>query len=158
MRLFVAVYPPDEVRRHLRSRLDTAVAGRRVRLTRIEKWHITLAFLGEVPVLDGLVEALETVTVPRGLPLRLRGGGGFGGRVTWVGVEGELNELARDVRTAFKVGDPRPFHPHLTIMYAHDRAVREALDGYAGPPWTLDEIALVQSLPDGTYEVRFSRR
>jgi 2'-5' RNA ligase len=159
VRLFAAIYPPDEVRRHLRARLAAAVAGRRVKLTRTEKWHITLAFLGEVPDerVPDLVEALSMVEVPVGLRLRLRGGGGFGGRVTWVGVSGGLDDLAAQVKAALGVEDDRPFRPHLTVMYAQDQAVREALDGYESPSWSLDDIALVRSEPDGTYTTLATR-
>jgi len=150
VRLFVAVYPPDGVRRDLRRRLD-AVATKR--LTAIEKWHITLAFLGDVPP-DGLPEALAGVTVPKGRDLRIRGGGDFHRRVTWAGVEGELGDVATDVRAALAGAgvpyDSRPFTPHLTVMYTHDEAVRAALADYEGPVWTLDSIHLVRS-EGGTY-------
>lgn len=153
MRLFVAVYPPDGVRRDLRRCLDAAVNGRRVRLTAIEKWHITLAFLGDVPP-ERLPAALATVTVPKGRELRIRGGGGFHGRVTWAGVDGELGDVAADVRAALAGAgvpdDGKPFTPHLTVMYAHDDRVRAALAGYEGPAWTLDRIELVRS-EGGTY-------
>jgi len=145
VRLFVAVYPPDDVRRDLRRRLG-AVATKR--LTALEKWHITLAFLGEVPP-DGLPAALATVPVPKGRELRIRGGGSFHRRVTWAGVEGELGDVAADVRAALAGAgvscDARPFTPHLTVMYAHDEAVLTALADYEGPAWTLDSIELVRS-------------
>ena len=148
MRLFVAVYPPDGVRRDLRRRLD----GTR-RLTAVEKWHITLAFLGEVPP-DGLADALATVTVPKGRELRIRGGGSFHRRVTWAGVEGELADVAADVRAALAGAgvpcDTKPFTPHLTVMYAHDERVLAALADYQSPPWPLDRIHLVRS-EGGTY-------
>ncbi|WP_051167279.1 RNA 2',3'-cyclic phosphodiesterase [Actinoplanes sp. N902-109] len=153
MRLFVAIYPPSDVLGHLRAHLDAAVAGRRVRLTRPEKWHVTLAFFGEVGEerLPGLMTALATVPVPVGLPLRLRGGGSFGNRVTWVGVDGDLLDLAARTRAVTGVADDRPFQAHLTVLYAHDRAVSAALAGYAGPAWAVDRIELVRSEPDGTY-------
>ncbi|MFI7602721.1 RNA 2',3'-cyclic phosphodiesterase [Actinoplanes sp. NPDC049681] len=157
MRLFVAVYPPDHVRRDLRRRLTEALAGRRLRLTELEKWHVTLAFLGDVTgeQLPGLEAALDRVAVPRGRELRLRGGGGFSGRVTWAGVEGDLRDLSDQVRGAAKEAgvsfDERPFTAHLTVMYAHDDAVRAALEAYSGPPWTVDEMALVRSDPGGAY-------
>ncbi|MEV4703677.1 RNA 2',3'-cyclic phosphodiesterase [Actinoplanes sp. NPDC049316] len=175
MRLFVAVNPPDGVRRDLRRHLDAAmsgrtsdgaasgrrpgapVPGRRVRFTAIEKWHVTLAFLGEVEPerLPELERALATVTVPQGRELRIRGGGGFGRRVTWAGVDGDLGDVAADVRAALAraelPSEDKPFTPHLTVMYAHDNRVRAALTDYAGPAWRLDRIELVRSDPGGTY-------
>ena len=143
MRLFVAVYPPDGVRRDLRRRLQGTG-----RLTAVEKWHITLAFLGDVPP-DRPAGALATVTVPKGRELRIRGGGSFHRRVTWAGVEGELGDVAADVRAALDDAgvpyDRKPFTPHLTVMYAHDDRVQAALAEYEGPAWTLDTIHLVRS-------------
>ena len=154
MRLFVAIYPPGNVCRDLRHRL-TDGGARPVRLTPIERWHITLAFLGEVAE-EGLPEverALDGVTVPRGVELRLRGGGRFGkGRSTvlWAGVEGDLAALHRDVSERLGLVG-REFTPHLTVAYKDDPVVRMALDGYAGPSWPLHEIALVHSVPGEGY-------
>jgi RNA 2',3'-cyclic 3'-phosphodiesterase len=162
VRLFVAVYPPDGVRRDLRRRLDAAVSGRRLRLTAIEKWHITLAFLGEVPPdrQPEVERALTTVRVPQDRELRIRGGGGFGRRVTWAGVDGDLGDVAADVRAALAEAglpaDDKPFTPHLTVMYAHDDRVRAALTDYEGPAWRLDRIELVRSDPGGTYTTVWS--
>jgi len=50
VRLFVAGYPPAPVLAHLAghsARLHTVRAGARV--TRTDTWHVTLAFLGELP-------------------------------------------------------------------------------------------------------------
>ncbi len=55
MRLFVAAYPPPAARDHLAAVLPTlavgqpAAPGRSLRLVAPELWHLTLAFLGEVP-------------------------------------------------------------------------------------------------------------
>ena len=124
-------------------------------LTPIERWHITLAFLGEVEPgrLPEVERALDDVTVPRGLGLRLRGGGRFGRRRSaplWAGVDGELGELRRDV--CGRLGLPgEEFTPHLTVAYRDDPVVRLALDGYGGPSWALHEIALVRSVPGEGY-------
>ncbi len=158
MRLFVAVFPPEEVVADLRRRLAPA-AGRTVRLTPAERWHVTLAFLGDVePERRPDVErALDDVTPPGPVRLRISGGGAFGGRrrsaVLWAGLDGDLARLAdlhAALRRALVAGglphDERPFTPHLTVAYASSPEVREALRDYAGPPWTADEVVLVQSL------------
>jgi RNA 2',3'-cyclic 3'-phosphodiesterase len=154
VRLFVGIYPPEDVCRHLWHRL-TDGGSRHVRLTPIERWHITLAFLGEVEPgrLPDVERALDEVAVPRGLELRLRGGGRFGrGRsaALWAGVDGELGELHRDVRDRLGVAASE-FTPHLTVAYRDDPVVRLALDGYGGPSWRLNEIALVRSVPGEGY-------
>ncbi|GAA3346218.1 RNA 2',3'-cyclic phosphodiesterase [Amorphoplanes nipponensis] len=156
MRLFVAVFPPDDVCRDLRHRL-TDGGARNVRLTPVDRWHVTLAFLGEVTAerLPEVTRELDAVTVPRGAMLRLHGGGRFGqGRsaVLWAGVEGDLDGLHRDVAGRLGVAD-REFTPHLTVAYRDDPVVRLALDGYAGPAWPLDGIALVRSVPGEGYTI-----
>jgi 2'-5' RNA ligase len=193
VRLFVAVIPPDDVRRDLHRRLIAASDGgdrptnvfepgsrpfaalggdrplpaglprrRRggLRLTAIDKWHVTLAFLGEVPAerLPDVERALDAVIVPKDVELRLRGGGQFGqGRssVLWANVDGDLGPLHADVHEKLDAAglphDDREFTPHLTVAYAQDAAVRRALSGYRGPSWTLHEIALVRSDPNEGY-------
>ena len=149
MRLFVAIFPPAEAGWDLRRCL--LAAGRRVRLTPIERWHVTLAFLGEVaeeqqPEIE---RALDQVSVPKGIELRLRGGGRFG-KVLWAGVDGDLGRLHSNVCAALDLPD-RDFVPHLTVAYRDDPGLRAALEGYAGPAWALDETALVRSVPGEGY-------
>ena len=115
-------------------------------------------FLGDVPEPDVplVTRALAGVPAPGPITLRLAGGGRFG-PVVWAGLAGDLElleALREDVRSAlagsgFPV-DERPFRPHLTISYRYDRRVATALDGYAGPLWTVDGLALVSSA-DGEY-------
>jgi RNA 2',3'-cyclic 3'-phosphodiesterase len=154
VRLFVAVFPPDEVSWDLRRRL-IAAGKRGVRLTPIDRWHVTLAFLGEVEParLAAVEQALGLVAVPKGTELRLRGGGRFGnGRSTvlWAGVAGALGKLRADVCDRLGMPD-REFTPHLTVAYQDDPGVRLALDSYVGPSWSLNEIALVRSDPGEGY-------
>ncbi|MFD5919815.1 RNA 2',3'-cyclic phosphodiesterase [Kitasatospora sp. NPDC058201] len=180
MRLFVAVLPPVEA---LQGLVDAVAPVRelpgadRLRWTGVEGWHLTLAFLGEVPV--ERVPELETglagvAEVHAAHPLRLAGAGRFGDRVLWAGVEGRtwaLRRLAEAVNdaTAGVVGevDAFSFHPHLTLARAgstrgHRRAVQRAaaaeLDGlalalgeYRGPEWEAAELHLMKSGQDGGF-------
>lgn len=151
----MAGYPPAEAVADLVARLPALPAGWRVAPP--ERWHLTLAFLGEVP--EGRVEDLSARvgraaarTAPIGL--RLAGGGSFGQRVLWVGLAGErpaLVRLAERVsaaarRTGVEV-ETRRFRPHLTV--ARTRVTAGAPDqwlgSYAGPGWTLAEVVLVRS-------------
>jgi 2'-5' RNA ligase len=131
---------------------------RPVRFTPVERWHVTLAFLGEVDAARlGEVERAVAGVRPRGpIGLRISGGGSFGGRgrsgVLWAGLAGDLPALAgvhADLRAALEVAglphDTRPFTPHLTVAYAQSREVRAALDDYDGPSWTVDGLVLVHS-------------
>ncbi|MEE1789075.1 RNA 2',3'-cyclic phosphodiesterase [Streptomyces sp. SP17BM10] len=180
MRLFVAVLPPVEALQGL-SDAVAPVRGLpgadRLRWTTVEGWHLTLAFLGQVPE-DRLPE-LETAlaAVAEAHPaheLRLAGAGRFGDRVLWVGVEGQawaLRRLAEAVNeaTADITGevDAFAFHPHLTLARAgssrgHRRAVQRvaaaeleglvaALADYRGPRWEAAELHLMKSDLDGGF-------
>ncbi|MFG1605483.1 RNA 2',3'-cyclic phosphodiesterase [Actinoplanes sp. NPDC049265] len=147
MRLFVALFPSEDARSDLRRHLRTATT-RPVRLTPADDWHITMAFLGEIP--DPSRPSIEQAITPAvaGGPVRLRltGGGSFG-TAQWAGVDGDLPALFRlqaALRRALNLDD-RPFTPHLTVTYRGSREVRAALDGYAGPSWTATELVLVRS-------------
>lgn len=94
MRLFVAVNPPTAAIQEL---VDAAAplmdmpGADRLRWSEVAGWHLTLAFLGEVPVVD--VPALETLLARAADEhgahrLRLAGGGTFGDRVLWAGIAG----------------------------------------------------------------------
>ena len=171
MRLFVAVALPV----HAADELDDAVAPLRqswpvLRWTGRDAWHLTLAFLGEVPepVSIRLVPRLERAAArhPR-LSLSLGGAGAFPGaaraRVLWTGVQGEpraLAALAASVAAGARragappAGEGRRFQPHLTLARCREpvdvRALVARLSGYTGTPWTAGEIYLIRShLPGG---------
>ncbi|MET8063882.1 RNA 2',3'-cyclic phosphodiesterase [Micromonospora sp. NPDC005313] len=169
MRLFAAVYPPAVAVADLTARIAglRVAAARHSRLADPAGLHLTLAFLGEVPddrladVERALASTARTARAPR---LRLAGGGSFGqGRSTvlWADVRGEvgaLDALARSIRGRLREAglpcDDKPFRAHLTIARPGDkvpeadlRADLQTLDGYTGPEWPADRLALVHSHP-----------
>ncbi|MFB9368316.1 RNA 2',3'-cyclic phosphodiesterase [Kitasatospora sp. NPDC001664] len=161
-RLFVALAPPDEAKDELARALGPAYAAHpQLRWNRIEDWHITLAFLGELPTatVPLLRSALSGTAGSRpALRLALRGGGQFDDRTFWSGVEGELDglhRLATEVRALVRscgVDFPdRPLRPHLTLARARrdDRTgIAEAaatLAGFSGRTWATDRLHLVGS-------------
>ncbi|MHA6795618.1 RNA 2',3'-cyclic phosphodiesterase [Pseudonocardia bannensis] len=161
MRLFVALTPPPDAVDELwtaREVLRTDRSG--LRWTRPEQWHLTLAFLGEVDdaTLEDLTERLARVAARHPpLELSLGGGGRFGDRVLWTRVRGEtdgLRRLAASVQAAARRArlpvEDRPYRPHLTLARragAHTdlRPAATELAGFAGRPWTAEELHLVRS-------------
>lgn len=164
MRMFIALPLPEAVKEDLAEFLEPRQeAGSDFRWTGPEQWHLTLAFLPQVTDrhADELLERLSRATSRRTpLTLRLAGAGAFpnaaAAKVIWAGVEHdgqELMRLAGGVRAgAAKSGTtvgPGRFHPHLTLARLGPpqdvtRWLR-TLDGYAGPSWQADEVALIAS-------------
>jgi 2'-5' RNA ligase len=134
------------------------------------RWHLTLAFLGELP--DDRADRLARLTAALGLVpahhravhLRLSDVGTFPARgtpqVLWVGVGGEQAELERlaalakaTARAARQAGfrlERRPYRPHLTLGRWRrgdpaDRGVTGVLAGYGGPEFRLTELVLMRS-------------
>jgi 2'-5' RNA ligase len=171
MRLFVALDVPDAAVQHLeRAVAEVRERHREPRWVPCDRWHVTLAFLGEVaePRLDPLSERLERAARRHeGLSLAFAGAGRFGNRVLWVGVRGDatpLGRLAASVTAAArKAGvplDDRPHRPHVTLARGRTtsldlRPVVADLSDYEGPPWRAESFSLVRSRlgPQPQYEV-----
>lgn len=132
-----------------------------LRWNRVEDWHITLAFLGELPaetvplLRPPLAELAADHAATLSGPARQRN---FDDRVLWSGIDGDLDELhmlAADVRTAVKscgvAFEERPLRPHLTLARARrgDRSttgeIAEGLAGFTGRRWPAERLHLVGS-------------
>ncbi|MFJ1707068.1 RNA 2',3'-cyclic phosphodiesterase [Kitasatospora sp. NPDC088346] len=162
LRVFVALAPPDDAKDELARVLRPACAGYpRLRWNRIEDWHITLAFLGELPAtaVPSLRSVLAGLAASHPAPqLGLRGGGHFDERLLWSGIDGDLeglHRLAADVRETVRSCGiefrDRPLRPHLTLARSRrddptsvPRAVA-ALTGFVGRPWRAERLHLVGS-------------
>ncbi|MGW2058943.1 RNA 2',3'-cyclic phosphodiesterase [Streptomyces sp. NPDC001840] len=169
MRLFTAVLPPAEAAQELAralGRVRGMAGGDALRWAGRDGWHFTLAFMGEVEdrVLPELTVRLERAarrTEP--FPLRLHGGGQFGGQVLWAGAAGGIDALhllaERAEAAAHRAGVPmdrhRRYRPHLTVArsrtpmdlgpYVEALSGTEGTGGFEGTPWDVTELALVQS-------------
>ncbi len=162
MRLFVAVSPSADALADLAEGLaaaQTLDAAGALRWSRPETWHLTLAFLGEVP--DEDLPTLRARLERAGRrhaehAVAFRGAGRFDGRVLWVGLDGarsELRALAQSVQAAVRRSgiavEDRPYRPHLTVARAASpsdlRPYVEALRGYSGPAWPVRSYALMRS-------------
>ncbi len=170
-RLFVAVDPSPEAVAHLGTFVDglqvslANAAGHSTRLTRRENWHITVAFIGDVPgrrvpVASAVVDEVASTVTP--LHLCVAGGGTFGGRrdpIVWAGIGGEvegLRRLARLLQRALRRArlpvDERPPRPHLTIARPGQRVPAGQiatdvgrLSSYEGPQWMATALYVMRS-------------
>ncbi len=165
-RLFVAVWPPEEVLDRVAGLPRPVVPG--LRWTGREHWHVTLRFLGPVPEVGPVAAALASMP-PVGPTTAVLGPatGRFDQRILHVPVAG-LDEVAAAVvaatRQLGKPPDDRPFHGHLTLARVAKHG-KVDLRPLAGTPlegtWDVDAVCLVESRlsPHGArYEVlqRFS--
>ncbi len=174
MRLFVGVRPSPDAVAHLAEALHGLTragpaALDAVRWVPAQRWHLTLAFLGEVGEnrVARLAARLERAA-RRCSPaeLQLHGGGHFGRTVLWVAVVGDVQPIARLAaasraaarRAGIAIDDQRAFRPHLTVARggpgADLRPWARHLADYAGPTWTASRVALVRSRlgPSPTHE------
>ena len=171
LRLFLALEPPDPVRRRLaaiqeRLRHQAGRHADEVRWVAPGSIHLTLQFLGAVP--EERVEAIqrtveEVAAGSRPLRLELRGAGGFPNarrpRVLFTSLGGEVEELGRLVAEIglrlSPLGFPpeeRRFSPHLTHGRARDGRGAAGLGGALASasseeavPWRAEEIVLFRS-------------
>jgi len=169
MRLFVALSPPPEAL----AELEVAVAPLRhdwpgLRWATQDRWHVTVAFLGEVaePKLAELGRRLERAASRHpAQEVRIGHGGALPSarkaRVLCAHIESEhgaregLSALAASVAAgARRAGAPPPdegrrYRPHLTLARSRQPAdlapLVAALTGFRGTIWTADQVHLVRS-------------
>jgi len=165
VRIFVAVFPPLEVREALAAAARELPVVGEVRWIRPENVHLTLKFLGDIPEddLDRIAQALDSLR-PRHGPFeaRLSSFGGFPSarraRIVWAGIgEGSepLRALARDVEASLEpLGferENRAYVPHLTLGRARGRPV--ALEDVESPSpipgFGVRDVDLVESVLGG---------
>lgn len=151
MRLFVAIFPPPEALSHLKTAMSTLD----VKFSDAGRWHLTLAFLGEVPDAAPAIAALTEAELNPVGALEIKGGGRFG-TVLWAGLEGDLaalTRLTRSIRRSLRAKrvppDDKKFRPHLTLARRTRpeqlAAALTVLRGYEGPSWHVREVVLVRS-------------
>lgn len=148
MRLFVAIRLSQELKNALLD-VQNAMYERGVRgnFSPEENLHLTLAFIGDYPDAQPVLEALSTVSFT---PFELSTDGiGCFGDLWWAGIResAPLAALARRVRRALAGSDipfdRKRFSPHITL-------VRKASKGAAGiavapVSMTVETISLMRS-------------
>ena len=166
VRAFIAVNIGDEIRDkldELQRKLKKVHAN--VRWVKPRSMHLTLAFLGDLPVekITPLKTALdEAFQGMESFELEVAGTGFFGRpnrpRVIWAGIADcpPLMELQRKTVEALQVAevefDNKPFSPHLTLGRVKSPNQTESLlgklDEYRDEPLgktRIDEVKLIQS-------------
>jgi len=162
VRLFVALDISAEAIAELSQalRASSIQAPPGLRWVPESRWHLTLAFLGEIPDarVGGLCSRIGDVAVAAPpLRLRLAGAGRFGPRVLWVGVAGDidgLGRLAHRIESAARRPGPdledRPYRPHLTVARSREGGdlgpLADSLASVRTSAWTADRVNLVRSV------------
>ncbi|MGA9452732.1 MAG: RNA 2',3'-cyclic phosphodiesterase [Verrucomicrobiia bacterium] len=177
LRLFVAIPMPETVRNEItgvQQELQRLVSRETIRWTKPEQFHLTLRFLGDVPVerVPALQEAVNAVCAGEpALRLRAQGTGFFPNarspRVIWAGVSdggGHLVDLQKRIEGAVQPFAEGPgsekFSGHVTLgrvkflkrpeiekLAVHAQAITDRLFG----EWMANEVELIRSdlSPDG---------
>jgi len=157
-RLFVAIDPPQAVRRQLQA-IQHGLPG--ARWTSPQQLHLTLHCLGEQP-LQPTQAALADVHAER-FSLGITGVGVFpprgSARVLWAGMPPEPplrslhSKLAEALKTVGYVPEQRPFHPHVTLArfksppdQEHLRAYRQRHAALKIPSFPVESFILYRSV------------
>lgn len=177
LRLFVAIHIPSDVRHALAQLSQRDAVG--LRWVKPNNYHITLQFLGDVPVkkLPKVKEAMIRSVRALDATFHLHVGhiGAFPDlqriRTLWAGVHGDvkrLHQLQRQLAdNLVQQGFPkrqRDFHPHVTLARSRrltslPHSLRPYCQRTFGQKWAVESIQLVASelLPTGPrYHVRYN--
>ncbi|MBQ3263164.1 MAG: RNA 2',3'-cyclic phosphodiesterase [Oscillospiraceae bacterium] len=148
MRLFIAINLSPEMKAALTDAQRTMYnRGVRGSFTPAENLHLTLAFIGEYPDADAVMDALSGVVFTP-FALRLDGVGRFGD-LWWAGLQDSaaLTAVVRRVRRALAESgipfDRKRFAPHITLLR---KASRDAAGITVAPAsMTVRTISLLSS-------------
>ena len=148
MRLFVAIELTDGMKDALEEVQDALYdSGVRGNFTPAENMHLTLAFIGDYPDAQPVLDALASVDFMP-FEIELEGMGCFGD-LWWAGIEGQeaLTALAHKVRRALADAgipfDRKRFSPHITLIR---RAVGKLRQTEIRPAaMTVDAVTLMRS-------------
>lgn len=167
-RIFCALSFPPQVRTRVMQHIAKMREGLpedQTSWSREERVHLTLKFLGEIPIasVPTFSQAVSrAVAGIRSFPIVVEGAGIFPNsrrpRVLWVGIRdpsGSLNDLHsqldfESVRSGFPK-EVRPFHPHITLARLrdsrHSRVIVQAHQRllFAPEAFTATELLVIRS-------------
>lgn len=158
-RLFYALWPSRDTAMALHSLACRQAASTGGRVTRMDSIHLTVAFLGDVPIdrVDVFRAVPPEIAVPPFAMQLDRVGHWVRNGIVWAApsmVPDALADLQARltawVRGQGIVPDARPFRPHVTLLR---KAARGELTPASAPvEWRAEAFVLVRSgrLPDGS--------
>jgi 2'-5' RNA ligase len=154
LRVFFAVWPDAPTRAAIAALAHEAATAAGGKAPRAESLHLTLAFVGEVPV--DRVAALRAIGADAARPtppftMTLDRLGGFrDSGIAWLGttkVPADLEALVDAMRKALAAAgfpvDPRPFRVHVTLARRCRNRVRAAT--IAPTAWRVERMTLTAS-------------
>jgi RNA 2',3'-cyclic 3'-phosphodiesterase len=177
-RLFIAIEIPKTVRHQIKEHIDrlrSTLPDVRASWTREDNLHLTLEFLGDVPVarVEQLSQALKrAANQSQSFEMEISGCGAFPPRgkpsVLWIGAGTHAsgvhppNEALSPILSLHRaiedecarIGfeqDQRPFHPHLTIArLRHSPGARRLAElhqkiGFTPITIDMDDVCLIRS-------------
>ena len=154
MRLFIAIRLSKEMKSALTTVQDQMRRmGVRGNYTVSDNLHLTLAFIGEYPDAEEVLDVMDEIGFEP-FRIRLNGIGSFG-RLWWAGLEGseELKALSKRLRRALSNAgipyDHKKFSPHITLIRKPVSQTgtipEEALTSLVHASMIVDHISLMRS-------------
>lgn len=172
MRCFIAITPPENVRKRLARLSETVLAGDKgIRRTPVENLHLTLRFLGDIDeatASDLFAYIEQNVSGMGPFPVVVRGTGAFPSvtrpNVVWAGVEAPdtlvaVQTLAETAaRRAGLAPEKKRFRPHITLGRVRQFSKRggvtdflKAHTAFEAGEFRADSVSLLRSdlMPEG---------
>jgi 2'-5' RNA ligase len=170
IRLFIALKIPDEIKEQIITlRKSVYDSPGKLRWEPVEKMHLTLKFIGDVPggILDDITDSLSFINGHNKFSCSFTGFGFFSnhGRpgILWAGfnTSKSLAELAGRLNKHFVrfsvPPEDRKFKAHLTLLRIKDKVDRDFIESFNNfrakeIPFIAGEVALIKSelLPSGS--------
>jgi 2'-5' RNA ligase len=165
IRSFIAIELPQELKLELgRLQASLKVDKPRIKWVNPEGMHLTLKFLGNVPIpkIDAIIQ-VTSESAKKVPPFQLEVGhlGAFPSlkrvQVVWVGLGGELDRI-KQLHKLLEAGlsrlgftaEKRPFSPHLTLARVGNEASAEERQRFgeliAAAGFEMDEVITVNSI------------
>jgi len=166
LRLFFALWPPEQVADSMHAWAERAHATTGGRVTRAATIHLTLAFLGDVSG-DRVAALIDCARRVRGRPFDLKldeGRWWEHNRIVWAGprrMPEPLKDLAAQLDSVLKAGgfktEKREFKAHISLVRRAEKG--EALPAFDPLEWRAEEFVLVRSAlsDEGPFYATLSR-